>query len=448
VAEFDRQVVQERVFRRPRARLRHRQVEFGSRRPGDRPHLRPVGRGGHPDRQGPLCRRLGGGGIPPSREVDGHGERLLRQGGRQVQPLDGRVGHRFEPDRLPDARRRRVEDASRVAALFAQRVARVCRVDDPDEQFLLAVAEMRRQIEREVVVPALVAPDLLAVAVHRREPVDGLEVDEESLALTDGPPVGDRERRPVPDELFPASDSRQRRLDREGHEHTLPEGVADRRRLADASRPEPPLSVQRLPPVASQLRPGIAVPDRLRGDVVEPLRRQSRRCRLPLTGRRRRPVVSPGTATGSQRTPRQPGRGDSDPAPQERPPTRRGRASCRSLSPRVAGSVVSRPVRVPGGAVLASHASRCPRSRTHKNPGVRRHCPATVTDTVGTVSRPDPFQPRHRRPIGQLPQRAVHAAFSGPPPAGFSFDTLRPTTLDPIERRRGRSERVEKPVHQ
>src|ERR1700733_13978770 len=109
---------------------------------------------------------------------------LRRRLGGDHDLLDRRPGYRLEPDGLPDAAGRGVEDPAWLADLLASRLrARVGRVGDADhELLLLAVAKLVGDIERERVVPALVGAGLLAVDPDGRLEVHRAEVQQDPSA--------------------------------------------------------------------------------------------------------------------------------------------------------------------------------------------------------------------------------------------------------------------------
>jgi hypothetical protein len=165
--------------------------------------------------------------------------------------------HRLHPHRLPDAGGRRVPDARRVVALLAQRLAAgVGRVIDADDELLRAAAGLQRvrDVGGEAVVAALVRGDLVAVHIDRGLPVDGVEVQQQPLAV---PGARHRERAPVPHPVLAPVDARQLGLDGERDDDALRQRPAERRRVAVLRGRELPRAVQVLPAVAHQLRPRV-----------------------------------------------------------------------------------------------------------------------------------------------------------------------------------------------
>src|SRR5258706_70489 len=81
--------------------------------------------------------------LPPRRptgDLDPHAYQTAVEIGDDVERFDVRARHLLQPDRLPDARHRRVPDASWATHLFAARlIAGVGRIPHAHHQLLLAV---------------------------------------------------------------------------------------------------------------------------------------------------------------------------------------------------------------------------------------------------------------------------------------------------------------------
>src|SRR5207237_8146973 len=157
-------------------------------------------------------------------------------------------GQRVEPDRLPDAGRRRVEDPLRFGApelLAAWRGLVRERAVVADDQSVVASSQRRRDVSAERSVAALVTGDLDVVDPHGRAIVDRAEVQHHPLARRRVEP------RPVPDRVArQLADPREARFGAEGDEDAVIEHLL-------FARAELPLSVQAHPVPSPQAWPRI-----------------------------------------------------------------------------------------------------------------------------------------------------------------------------------------------
>src|SRR4029453_1711760 len=93
-----------------------------------------------------------------------------------------RFGHNLQPDRLPDARYRRVPDAVRAGHLLSSRlVVVVGRVPPADDDFLFPLNRQRiGYVEIERVVTAFVFANPLAIGPDGGMPIHGAEMKQQS----------------------------------------------------------------------------------------------------------------------------------------------------------------------------------------------------------------------------------------------------------------------------
>ena len=114
--------------------------------------------------------------------VDGDADLAARRRrGRSSSESIARRRHRLQPDGLPDAGDRRVQDAARLEHLLAARLgARVGRVPDRDDELLRRRPASDASVMSNVngVVAAAVLAELLAVDADGRLPVDRAEVQQ------------------------------------------------------------------------------------------------------------------------------------------------------------------------------------------------------------------------------------------------------------------------------
>src|SRR5206468_3255027 len=116
---------------------------------------------------------------------------------------------RFEIDRLPHSARFAVA----LLPLELERMRRV--IDADDETVSVASTNVRRELEGEWRISALVLADALTVEPDRRAPVRRAEDDEDAPST---PASGNSNRARVPPEIAGVGDSRQRRAPRERHD--------------------------------------------------------------------------------------------------------------------------------------------------------------------------------------------------------------------------------------
>ena len=207
--------------------------------------------------------------------------------GVMSRPGDVGLGHGLEPDRLPDARHGRVEDAVRLHDLLAAgdaAVVLVGRVPGPQHDLLLrAPLQEPGDVVSERVVAAAMAPGLAAVDPDRALPVDRAEVKEEAAAA---PGLGHLDRPPVPEGLVDAdrlADARERRFDRERDQDLPVPGLGAAGLTArDGIVPE---AVQVRPIRAGHLGPGIFGQGVGRADLGRPAGHDPVPGGLPLRGR-------------------------------------------------------------------------------------------------------------------------------------------------------------------
>ena len=116
--------------------------------------------------------------------------------GDSVVVSDMRLGHRLDPDTLPDTRHSGVPDATRRPDLLAARLEIIIRrILDPDNQCVVAGLQIRSDVEREMGVTSCVSADLDVVDNNISLPVHSLKVEHQTLPL----PCGrNPESRPVP----------------------------------------------------------------------------------------------------------------------------------------------------------------------------------------------------------------------------------------------------------
>lgn len=278
--ELGRDVVQERVLRRPQAGVGHRYGELLADRAGGGADLcTAVGDGD-----------LGARAVGPGRTYR-HPQRVVLEVRDHVEPGDARGGSRLQPDRLPDPGRGGVEDAVPgvrghvLDALLADGLAAGLRgvVRGHDDGVGGAAVQQRRDVVRErVVAPSVDGPGLLPVDPDRGLPVGGAEVELDPSAA----PAGrDGEGALVPELVVLGDlplDARERGLRREGH----PDLLAERRRLTGVARRdgEVPDAVEIGPVGAGELRSRILRQRVVDRDLVGPRRRH--RCGLGGPGRR------------------------------------------------------------------------------------------------------------------------------------------------------------------
>src|SRR6266508_5402710 len=175
-------------------------------------------------------------------------QRARDQVGPEPQPLEVAFPQRLEPDGLPDAGRRGVEDAFGCLGpvLLAAGQGPVGeRIVGPDHDDVAAAPDGPADVDAERAVAALVARDLDVVDPDRGPVVDGAEVHEQAVGL------GRLERAPVPDRVTdPPPDPGQLCLGAEGDD----DGPVKRRRRP---RAELPLAVQALPGGPPEVRPRV-----------------------------------------------------------------------------------------------------------------------------------------------------------------------------------------------
>src|SRR5439155_24181173 len=174
-----------------------------------------------------------------------------------------------QQDRLPDAGGCGVEEAAGLADLLAAGLrAAVHGVVGGDDQLLRALLDERvGDVHAERVVAALVRGELLAVDEDRAFPVDGSEMEQETLA---GPAFRDAERAAIPDVAVRLLDAGQRALDGEGHEDAPGEVEADGRLRAGARAGELPEAVEVEPVGAGELWAGVFGVGLVGPDVLRP----------------------------------------------------------------------------------------------------------------------------------------------------------------------------------
>jgi hypothetical protein len=168
VPQFQLDVVEKRVVRRPRVQVVDAQLAGAARD--------DIASG--TDRHGRV-------------RVGAH-DPVGSRGQREV--ADPPLRHRLEPDAAPDPGCARVPDLV-AAALLALRLPErvVDRIGDVDDELVLAAGLEPPEVEREMRVPALVRPDVRPVDRHVGAPVDGAEAEQRARA----PVVRDAERAPV-----------------------------------------------------------------------------------------------------------------------------------------------------------------------------------------------------------------------------------------------------------
>lgn len=197
------------------------------------------------------------GGVDGDREAAGVD---VRGGGQGV---DGGGGDRLHPHGLPDAGRRRVDDAAGVGGLLALGLVGAGLVGDRDDDLLGAAALQRvGDVGGEPGVAAGVFGDLGAVDPDGGLVVDGVEVELQPLVLAvpvlaDRPVLRHGDELAVEHVVLVALQTGELGLDRERHDDLLVELLAEDRLLALGGPGELPGAVEVLPLVADLLRPGV-----------------------------------------------------------------------------------------------------------------------------------------------------------------------------------------------
>ncbi len=164
-----------------------------------------------------------------------------------------RGGHRLHPHRLPDAGRRRVEDAAGIRALLADGLAgRVGLVMHTDHQLLRTGAGQRvRDVDTESVEATLVGRGQPTVHIHGRLVVHGLKMEQQTRSPTNLPAIWNGEGTAVPHPTDGTFDSRQGGLHRIRHQDPLGQIPTHRRcfarRIGAGTGGELPHSVEVLP---------------------------------------------------------------------------------------------------------------------------------------------------------------------------------------------------------
>ena len=190
---------------------------------------------------------------------------------RQLNPLQGDVSHRLQPDRLPDPADRRIPAAhqSPVPVLLAPGLGAVRPVLRPDAQIVFPFPQEAGDIDRKRRIAAPVRAGQLAVHIHCRLEVHRAEVQQYPPALHF---VRDLQVSPVPHhrmDFIRRSDAAELCLVGEGHVNAQIEGVS--RPIPFFLPPRVPI-VKRELPFSVQVHP--AVPLKIRPRILRPRNRR------------------------------------------------------------------------------------------------------------------------------------------------------------------------------
>ena len=185
--------------------------------------------------------------------------RLLFRIRRDLQLSEINFRDRLQPRRLPDAALRVIEHAARLQGLLAAALFSLIRVvPDKNLQFIGAGLHKLRDVKRKREITVSVAPDFMAVPVHRAALIHRAEVKEEPSAL----------RKMQIFKLFPVPErlSRQERPAHAGplclrrkRDQYCAVGFSPRRlsRVCAPADPVLPPAVETDPILPLQLRPGV-----------------------------------------------------------------------------------------------------------------------------------------------------------------------------------------------
>ena len=238
--------VEEGILRTPQVRMRDGQMQRLAGRPARLAHRLAVRVGG--DVQG----RVSVAALQFRRHREGveaacRGEGQLRQAG-------GR--HRLQPHRLPDARRRGVEDALGFQPLLAHHhVGAVHRRVHGDNDLLRPLGPKRRgDVRAEGRIAVQMIRHLLAVDVHRGVLGDRTEVQPHMLAMC-GEVRGNLHQSAIEHEIRMLLHAREHRLDRIWHQHLVLQRAAKRRRTLRVACRVLPQPVEAHPSGMLQRRP-------------------------------------------------------------------------------------------------------------------------------------------------------------------------------------------------